>query len=210
MHDDPTAGPAPAPGAPAGPGTPQPAAAAATPAPEPGPVPGPVPGPDAGRRAGSEWVFGGVYGTVLSSALLAALQNSGEYTPFYDAAWVLVTVGAAGLVHGYAHHMSTHAAAYPDAPGGHRWRQLGRALLDEWPMVVAALPTVVLLFLAGLGDWAEPAVTATGLGLNTGLLFAWGAFAALRTGYRLASALVIGVADAAIGLAIVVANAVIK
>ncbi|MFJ7154630.1 hypothetical protein ACIQUQ_06800 [Streptomyces sp. NPDC101118] len=166
-----------------------------------------------GGHRGTAWAFGGVYGTILASALLAALQNEAAgapYTPFYDAAWVLVTVAAAGLVHGYAHHMSSHAAEHPGVPGGRRWRQLGQALLDEWPMVVAALPTVLLLCLAGFWDWDPAPTTATGLGLNTGLLFAWGAFAALRTGYRLASALVIGVADAAIGLAIVVANALIK
>ncbi|MFJ5550227.1 hypothetical protein [Streptomyces sp. NPDC093225] len=165
----------------------------------------------AAARGGAEWIFGGVYGTILSSALLAALQNEGTpYTPFYDAAWVLVTVGAAALVHGYAHHMSSHGAASPEHRGAHRWKQLGRELRDEWPMVAASLPTVLLLCLAGFAGWGEPATTAVGLGLNTALLFAWGVFAALRTGYRLAPALLIGLADAAIGLAIVVANALIK
>lgn len=53
-------------------------------------------------------------------------------------------------------------------------------------------------------------MTAVGLGLNTALLFAWGSLVALRVGYRLGSALLIGMADATIGLAIIVANAVIK
>lgn len=158
-------------------------------------------------RRGADWMFGGVYGTVLASGLLAALdQKGGEYTPFYDASWVLVTAATAGLAHGYAHHMSTHQ------PGsaGHRWRILGRALWNEWPMIAATLPTVLLLLVAGLADWDSHGVTAIGLGVNTALLFAWGAFVALRVGYKLGSALLIGVADATIGLAIIVANAVIK
>ncbi|MEJ8644641.1 hypothetical protein WKI68_31765 [Streptomyces sp. MS1.HAVA.3] len=53
-------------------------------------------------------------------------------------------------------------------------------------------------------------MTAVGLGLNTALLFAWGSLVALRVGYRLGPALLIGMADATIGLAIIVANAVIK
>ncbi|MGG8406213.1 hypothetical protein ACM614_06110 [Streptomyces sp. 12297] len=164
------------------------------------------PGHAPGRR-GADWMFGGVYGTVLASALLAALQNKSDpYTPYYDAAWVLVTAAAAGLAHGYSHHMATHRRG----SAGHRWRQLVLALFDEWPLVVAALPTVLLLLASGLWDWSEPSTTALGLGLNTALLFAWGAFVALRLGYGLGSAVLIGIADAAIGVAIVAANAVIK
>lgn len=39
------------------------------------------------------WLFGGVYGAVLSSALLAALHSEGTpFTPYYNAAWILVTM----------------------------------------------------------------------------------------------------------------------
>ncbi|WP_267245529.1 hypothetical protein [Streptomyces sp. PR69] len=153
------------------------------------------------------WLFGGVYGTVLASALLAALQSEGTvYTPFYDAAWILVTAATAALAHGYAHHMSTHTPG----SGAHRWRQLARTLRGEWPVVVASLPTVLLLLLAGWAGWTEAPVTTAGLTVNAGLLMGWGAFAALRVGYRRGSALLIGGADAAIGLLIAVANAIIK
>lgn len=158
-------------------------------------------------RRGADWMFGGVYGTVLASGLLAALdQKGGDYTPFYDASWVLVTAATAGLAHGYSHHMATHQ------PGsaGHRWRLLARALWNEWPMIAATLPTVLLLLVAGLAGWDSHGVTAVGLGVNTAMLFAWGAFVAIRVGYKLASALLIGMADATIGLAIIVANALIK
>ncbi|MCX5378703.1 hypothetical protein [Streptomyces sp. NBC_00091] len=163
--------------------------------------------PIAPPRRGADWMFGGVYGTVLASGLLAALdQKGGEYTPFYDASWVLVTAATAALAHGYAHHMAGHQAGSVT----HRWRLLARALWNEWPMIAATLPTVLLLLLAGIADWDPYGVTAVGLGLNTALLFAWGAFVAIRVGYRIPSALLIGLADAAIGLAIIVANALIK
>ncbi|QES58811.1 hypothetical protein DEJ51_09260 [Streptomyces venezuelae] len=152
-------------------------------------------------------MFGGVYGTVLASALMAALNQEGEdFTPFYDASWVLVTAATAGLAHGYAHHMASHR----EGAGGHRWQILARALWNEWPLVVATLPTVLLLTAAGLGDWDAYEVTAGGLGLNTALLFGWGSLTALRVGHRLVRALLIGLADATIGLAIIVANALIK
>ncbi|MET9468851.1 hypothetical protein ABZY44_29475 [Streptomyces sp. NPDC006544] len=158
-------------------------------------------------RRGADWMFGGVYGTVLASGLLAALdQKGGDYTPVYDASWVLVTAATAGLAHGYAHHMATHQ---PDSVG-HRWPLLMRALWNEWPMIAATLPTILLLLIAGLAGWDSHGVTAVGLGLNTAMLFAWGAFVAMRVGYKLGSALAIGMADATIGLAIIVANALIK
>ncbi|GHC66187.1 hypothetical protein [Streptomyces flavofungini] len=153
------------------------------------------------------WLSGGVYGTVLASALLAALQSEGTpYTPYYDAAWVMVTAGTAALAHGYAHHMASHRPG----SGLHRWRQLGWALADEWPVVVACWPTVALLVTAGAMGWPEKNVTCAGLMLNAALLFGWGTFAALRVGYRRGAAVLIGVADAAIGVVIAVANAVIK
>ncbi|WP_308344733.1 hypothetical protein [Streptomyces sp. ISL-94] len=158
-------------------------------------------------RRGADWMFGGVYGTVLASGLLAALHQNGEdYTPFYDASWVLVTAATAALAHGYSHHMTTHQRG----PARHLWRLLTRALWNEWPMIAATLPTVLLLVIAGLAGWDPYGVTAVGLGLNTALLFAWGSFVAIRVGYRLSSALLIGLADTTIGLAIIVANAVIK
>lgn len=158
-------------------------------------------------RRGADWMFGGVYGTVLASGLLAALNQAGEdYTPFYDASWIAVTAVTAGLAHGYAHHMSAHQRGSV----GHRWRLLFTALWHEWPMITATLPTVLLLVLAGFADWDSYDVTAVGLGLNTATLFAWGSVVAIRVGYRLRSALVVGLADATIGLAIIVANALIK
>lgn len=119
---------------------------------------------------------------------------------------MLVTAATAALAHGYSHHMASHQ----QGSAAHRWRMLSTALWNEWPMIAATLPTVVLLVVAGLTDWQSYGVTAVGLGLNTALLFTWGAVVALRVGYRLGSALLIGLADATIGLAIIVANALIK
>ncbi|MGW7451351.1 hypothetical protein [Streptomyces sp. NPDC054787] len=176
--------------------------------PQPTPTPNPDPTPTfPPPRRGADWMFGGVYGTVLASGLLAALEREGgDYTPYYDASWVLVTAATAALAHGYSHHMSTHQRSSVK----HRWRLLAGALWNEWPIIAAALPTVLLLIVAGLAGWDSHRVTAVGLGLNTALLFAWGSLVAIRVGYRLRSALLIGLADATVGLAIIVADALIK
>ncbi|WP_369379481.1 hypothetical protein [Streptomyces sp. cg36] len=153
------------------------------------------------------WLAGGVYGTVLSSALLAALQSEGTpYTPYYDAAWIVVTAGTAALAHAYAHHM----AGYRPESGALRWRRLALTVADQWPVIIACMPTVLLLVLSGLAGWQEHGVTTAGLVLNTALLFGWGTFAAVRAGYARRSAALIGGADAAIGVLIAGANAVIK
>ncbi|WP_371529572.1 hypothetical protein OG302_29670 [Streptomyces sp. NBC_01283] len=150
---------------------------------------------------------GGVYGTVLASALVAALHSEQQiYTPWYDAAWILVTAGTAALAHGYAHHMCTHRPG----TGPQRWRQLLRELMDEWPVIVACWPTVVVLVAAGAFGWPEAPVTYSVLLLNAALLLGWGTFAALRAGHRRRSAVLLGMADATIGLLIAAANAVIK
>ncbi|MEW2418225.1 hypothetical protein AB0953_31660 [Streptomyces sp. NPDC046866] len=172
----------------------------------PQPPTGPGPRVPPAHR-GSDWMFGGVYGTVLASALLAALdREGGPYLPVQDAGWILVTAVAAGLAHGYAHHMAEHRTGSP----AHRWRLLLRALWTEWPIVAATGPTVLLLLLAGFADLSSTGVTAVGLGLNTALLFAWGSSVALRVRYRIGPALLIGLADATIGLVIIAANAVLK
>lgn len=161
----------------------------------------------AARGESSSALFGGVYGTVLASALLAALQNDhAPFTPVYDAMWVLVTAVTAALAHGYAHHMSTR----PAGSAGHRWGALAHRLIDEWPLVVASLPTVALLLVAGAAGWAPSPVAVSGLALNATLLFGWGVVAALRMGYRRRGAVLIGMADCTLGLLIAVANAMIK
>src|SRR5438874_1545188 len=59
--------------------------------------------PSQSHAVTSRELYSAVYGTVLASALLAALQRDGDqYTPYYDAVWVLVTATTAALAHGYA------------------------------------------------------------------------------------------------------------
>ncbi|WP_415953645.1 hypothetical protein [Streptomyces sp. KLOTTS4A1] len=153
--------------------------------------------------------FGVVYGLVQASALLAALHSEGQvYTPFDDAAWIAVTAFASVLAHGYAHHMS--ALRRRGGAVARRWQGLGNAIVGEWPLAAATLPTVLLLVLAGVGHWDEPLTTAIGLAVNTLLLFCWGAWGAVSAGYARRSALLVGTGDAALGVLIAVANALLK
>ncbi len=178
--------------------------------PHPDPDPGPEPVPARGLlgRPGhhsDRWLFTAIYGLVLASALVAALDIPGEGAePGQDALWVLLTALASAAAHGYAHVIAQRASADgPAAPGRLR------AVLAEWPLVAAVLPTVAMLLAAVAGWWEEDTAADTALLLNTVLLFALGASAARAAGLgRLASSRA-GFLDMLIGLLIIAADALI-
>ncbi|MFF4018579.1 hypothetical protein [Streptomyces sp. NPDC001843] len=150
-------------------------------------------------------LFGGVYGAVVASAVLAALTEYGRYSRAdrrYDAAWLLVTALASALAHGYAHYIADR--------GPRRRGQALRALADEWPLVVAMLPSVLILAGAGWGWWPTRSVEYSAFSFNIVLLFTLGLFSARSAGRRWTFAVATGMGDALIGVIVVVANAVIK
>lgn len=150
-------------------------------------------------------LFGGVYGAVLASSLVAALTQHGHSSAAsrrYDALWVLVTAFASALAHGYAHHIAER--------GPRRRGEVLRALRDEWPLVVAVLPTVLLLAGAGWGWWPPGEVEYPALYVNIAILFALGLITARGASRRWPAAILTGVADALLGFAVVIANALIK
>ncbi|KOX00735.1 hypothetical protein ADK65_14015 [Streptomyces sp. NRRL B-1140] len=153
-------------------------------------------------------LFGGVYGAVLASSMVAALTEQGETTPadrFSSAQWLLVTAVASALAHGYA-----HLIALRGDQDHHGARATVRLLLSEWPLVVATVPTLVLLLGTAWGWWPSAGIEYVAFAVNVALLFAWGLFAARAAGRTWGSALKIGTVDALLGLAVVVANALIK
>jgi hypothetical protein len=108
--------------------------------------------------------------------MVAALTRYGETARddrLYDAWWLLITAVAAALAHGYAHTIARRGGgAHPGVLGALR------VLADEWPLVVATLPTTVLLLGAGWGGWRSLGIEYVAFGLNIALLFAWGLSAA--------------------------------
>ncbi len=165
-----------------------------------------TPRPAPSRRPSETTLFSGVYGLVLASALAAALDSPGEAdAPGSDALWVLLTALASAAAHGYAHVVAHRLSA--DGGGA---RAGLRAMLAEWPVVVAAVPTVALLLTAVPSWWTETRAVNTALVLNTLLLAGWGAWTARGAGRGWAASLRAGIADMLIGLVIIVANALIK
>ncbi|MEV0977367.1 hypothetical protein [Streptomyces sp. NPDC049915] len=150
-------------------------------------------------------LFGGVYGAVLASSMVAALTQYGHasaHSRRYDALWLLITAFASALAHGYAHYIAER--------GPHRRGDALRALLDEWPLVTAVLPTVLVLAGAGWGWWPPDGVEYPAFALNIALLFTLGLTTARSSGRGWPTALAIGAVDALLGFVVVVANAIIK
>ncbi|NEA99345.1 hypothetical protein [Streptomyces sp. SID13726] len=150
-------------------------------------------------------LFGGVYGSVLACSMVAALTQYGHTSRDsrrYDAAWLLVTALASALAHGYAHYIAERAP--------HRRWDVLRTLADEWPLVAAVVPTVLLLAGAGWGWWPANGVEYSAFVLNIILLFALGVVTARWSHRSWAWAMGIGLVDAMLGAVVVVANAVIK
>jgi hypothetical protein len=144
-------------------------------------------------------LFGGVYGLLVSSSAVAALTQFGETTRaarMDDALWVLFTALASALAHGYAHQI-----AHRDAQGHPGVRGVVRAVLAEWPLVVAALPTTLVLWGAGLGWSRSTGIEYVDLGINTVLLLGWGLLAARAAGRTWGRAVRIGCIDALLGMA---------
>ncbi|MFJ8079449.1 hypothetical protein ACIQ6Y_02325 [Streptomyces sp. NPDC096205] len=150
-------------------------------------------------------LFGGVYGAVLASSIVAALTQYGHSSRGdrrYDALWLLVTALASALAHGYAHYIAER--------GPHRRWDVLRTLADEWPLVAAVLPTVVVLAGAGWGWWPAKSVEYPAFALNIALLFALGLLTARWSHRSWGRAVLLGLVDALLGVVVVVANALIK
>jgi hypothetical protein len=153
-------------------------------------------------------LFGGVYGAVLASSMAAALTEYGETSRsdrLSHAAWLLFTAAASALAHGYAHVI---AARGNQARLGLRGSL--RVMVEEWPLLVAALPTVLMLFGAGTGWWKSEGIESVAFVFNIVLLFALGLSSARVAGRTWRSSLGIGGVDALFGVIVVVANALIK
>ncbi|MFI0790423.1 hypothetical protein ACH4Q6_33070 [Streptomyces lydicus] len=151
-------------------------------------------------------LFGAVYGSVLASALAAALGHDGHPTdPGYDAVWVALTAAASAGSHGYA-----HAIAHRADDGTAVTVSAVRSMLTEWPLLVAALPTVAALSGAYLHWWSEDGAVDVALLINLAVLFGCGVWAARVAGRTWPASCRVGGVDAMLGLFIVFANVVVK
>lgn len=147
-----------------------------------------------------------IYGTLLASGLVAALDTTHSTPrPYYDLAWLVITLATAAVAHGYSMLLTEHPAP------GERLVAARRAVLGEWPLVAAGAPTVIVLLVTALvGGSAGDGPIYLALAINVCALFGWGLAGARSAGYGLFAALGVATIDAVFGLAIIGLNILVK
>jgi hypothetical protein len=151
------------------------------------------------------WFNGALTGLVLTSAVVAALDHRGwTPRPIDDIAWILITLASTGLVRSYASFVTSRGQRSPASvtfPG-----MLGR----EWSLIAAGLPAVAILLVALSARYPMLGAIHVVLGANVAILLGLGVFGASKAGYRPWQAAALGVADGALGLLVIVANALLR
>ena len=123
--------------------------------------------PEAERRA--EQLAGGIYGTIVVAGLLASTGPDDDPEIWPTALWVVVTVVVFWLAHSWSLSIARRAAGYEA-----EHRSLRQTLLHHWPLVQAAFPPLVVMFLAAaLGATDETAITLATVSCVV-LLGGWG------------------------------------
>ena len=92
-----------------------------------------------------------VYGTLTALIAIAGIEVAGGATPTGAGAVVLVGAAATWLAHAYAGLLGRRAAVGHPESGA----QVGHALRRAWPILLAAIPSVVALGGASLGLWSS-------------------------------------------------------
>lgn len=151
------------------------------------------------------WLNAALTGVTMASVLVAALEHQGTPPdPVEDIIWILVLLGCTSLIRTYAGVVG--ARARYSATAYHLRRLLG----NEWALVTAGLPTVLVLLVTTMAHWpTRPAVQVVML-MNVVLLFGLGTVGALRTRYRPVKAAAVGLADALLGVFVIVLNNAVR
>lgn len=135
-----------------------------------------------------------IYGSIVATAFVGA-----EFEAHVDARFLTLSLLATMLVLWLAHLWSESVSG---GVAGNRG-ELRAIAAAEWPFVEASLLPVAMLALAWAGAWSRQTGVVLALAAGIVQLAGWGLAAGLRSHERLGRAIVRGVVDAALGLAIV-------
>jgi hypothetical protein len=139
-----------------------------------------------------------IYGSILVTTLVSALSE--EHAHAGDMAMaVLASVIVFWLAHAWSEVIGERVVEpRPITVGG-----LVRNAAEDWPMVESAVVPLLALLLAQLGVWSLTVGVDVALAAGVLQLVGWGMLVGLRTFARWPHALLAGLVDGALGLAIV-------
>ena len=139
-----------------------------------------------------------IYGTIMATAVIAALSEDQDADPLEVAGALVLTSIVFWLAHVYSQLLAASA-------GGERvsGAQAAETLVEEWPMVRAAVAPLIVLVLGALGVMHGDTAISLALGTSVASLFVWGLVAARRQGRSRLAQLAIAAANCGFGLLIV-------
>jgi len=141
----------------------------------------------------------GVYGGLITLSVVAA--TSLEEDP---AAWVIaLTVALTNVVFWVAHVHASLISEWTHDGGRPGWEQARHRLVGELPLIMACLPTLVVLLLAWVGLYGVGLAVTLSLFIGVALLGAWGVTIARIARLGPFGVVVVAGINIALGLAIV-------
>jgi hypothetical protein len=138
-----------------------------------------------------------VYGSVLVTALVGSAFESHA-----DSRTMTLTLLGTTVVFWLAHVWSEVVGRRLGGLSA-SWRELREVVVSEWPIVEAGFLPAGLLGLAWLGVYSRDTGAELALAASLLQLVGWGFLAGWRSEHRLGLALLTGVVDGVLGLAIV-------
>jgi hypothetical protein len=145
------------------------------------------------------WTSELVYGTLTVLIAIAGVEVAGGASPTGAGAIVLVGAVATWLAHAYATLLGRRAALGHQASVA----QVGHALRHTWPIVLAAIPSVIAIGGASLGWWSSGVALGFSNAAGIAVLAGAGWMAARAASANLGGQLRSTIVTASIGLGIV-------
>jgi hypothetical protein len=142
---------------------------------------------------------GSVYGLILASSIIAALSYKERGN-----GWVMIgALVASEVVFATAHALSTLLGGGRTGSRLPGLTDVRSALRYEWPVLMAAWPTICALLLAGVGLIGTDLAVDIALAANAAILFVWGFAVARQHGSPRPAAFGVGALSCGLGVAIV-------
>jgi hypothetical protein len=142
---------------------------------------------------------GGLYGTVLVLAVVIALSKGGKSPAELILGGVVITSFVFWVVHVYADTLASRVA-YPDRGWLELARHHGR---HEAPILEAAVAPAIPLLLGWIGVLERDTAAWAAIGMGLLSLFGWGVVLGRALGYRRTGAVLIGLLNVGLGVAMV-------
>ncbi len=150
-------------------------------------------------------IASGIYGTILVTAVLAVTAADEEVSALSGALIVAVTALVFWLAHTYANLLALRLKQHARPS----WAQARHLAGEEWPLVEAGIVPAAVLLIGAAGLYSRNAAFAVAMWLGVVALFVWGLVYARMEEASLPGMLLAAFANAALGMVIILLEAVI-